>query len=291
METIRLRQFKTIVDCGGLLKAGELLGISGGGLSKSMKVLQDELGYELFVQRGRGLELTPAGRELYSKVPTLLKMIEDILGQKGLSSTVADSFKIVSFEVFTTYFLGSIAREVFGHRPFDIRNAIPGQMESLVAEGQSDLGLTYLPIPHAGVDFIKVGRIQMGAFGVKDLWKGRDFADLPFVVPVAPIQGTPSGVQGLDGWPEHLFVRRIHYRVEMMETALQISRHGLAAAFLPEFIVGLANRQVIDRYRLHEIPLPEAVKSIHREIYLIHRKGTKESKEIRALAKELRRLS
>ena len=63
METIRLRHFKAIVDTGGLMKASEVLGITGGGLSKSIKSLEEELGFKLFQQQGRGLELTEIGQE------------------------------------------------------------------------------------------------------------------------------------------------------------------------------------------------------------------------------------
>lgn len=290
METIRLRQFKVIVDAGGLLKASELLGITGGGLSKSMKALEAELGFALFAQKGRGLELTPSGRRLYSQIPTLLKAVEDILQLKEPTPAESKPIRLVSFEVFTTYFLGSIAGQTFKDRVVEVREAIPGQMEAAVAAGHSDLGITYLPIPHADVEFLRVGHIQMGIFGLKDFSKETDLSQIPFVVPVAPIQGTPSGVQGLDGWPEHLFPRKIAFRVEMMETALQICRRGLAVAFLPEFVVKLANQQVMDKFKLAELALPTGVSTVSRPVYLIHRKGLKETQELRHLAKALRAL-
>lgn len=279
-----------IVDAGGLLKASELLGISGGGLSKSMKALEIELGYPLFVQKGRGLDLTPEGKQLYTRIPSFLKTVEDILQLKPQRPAEGAPVRIVSFEVFTTYFSGLIISQFFKDRVVEVREAIPGQMETEVAEGHSDLGITYLPIPHADVEFLKVGRIKMAAFGLKGQWKGTDVSDIPFVIPVAPLQGTPSGVQGLDGWPEHLYTRKIAFRAEMMETALQICRRGLAVAFLPEFVVKLANQQVIEKFKLVEIPLPRGVPSVTREVFLIHRKNLKETREIRDVAKALRAL-
>jgi DNA-binding transcriptional LysR family regulator len=290
METLRLRQFKVIVDAGGLLKASELLGISGGGLSKSMKALEAELGYTLFVQKGRGLVLTSEGRQLYAHVPAFLKTVEDLLTLKAPKPADGEPLRLISFEVFTTYFSGFLISQFFKDRVVEVREAIPGQMETAIAEGHSDLGITYLPIPHADVEFLKVGRIKMAAFGLKGLGKGVDLSEIPFVIPVAPIQGTPSGVQGLDGWPEHLFARKIVYRVQMMETALELCRRGLAAAFLPEFVVKLVNQQVVDKLKLVELPLPRGVPSITREVFLIHRKNTKESREIRDVAKALRAL-
>lgn len=44
MDTKRLRQFCAIAETGSLTKAAELLHITHSGFSKSMKLLQDDLG-------------------------------------------------------------------------------------------------------------------------------------------------------------------------------------------------------------------------------------------------------
>src|SRR5688572_19330505 len=103
MEIQRLKQFRTIVDAGGLLKASEILGISGGGLSKSIKSLESELGYVLFEQKGRGLELTERGKRLYEQLPELLRQLDQILFSETKLTATSDLLRIVSFEVFTTY--------------------------------------------------------------------------------------------------------------------------------------------------------------------------------------------
>ncbi|MCM2277121.1 MAG: LysR family transcriptional regulator [Oligoflexia bacterium] len=291
METERLKQFRAVVDAGGLLRASQLLGISGGGLSKSLKVLERELGYALFQQRGKGLELTEDGRRLYERVPTILSTVEDLARLKEAPLGEASlPLKLVSFEVFTTYFLGSMLTRVFPGRSVDVREAIPGQMESLIAEGQGDLGITYLPIPHAGVDFVKVGRVRMGVFGQKKAWRSPAIEELPFAVPIQPIHGAPSGVQGLDGWPDHLFPRKVLFRVEMMETALQIARSGGALVFVPEFVARLANKQAASGVQLDEFPLPTGFKLVFRDVFLIQRRGYEESAIVRKLARAIREL-
>lgn len=291
MEINRLRQFRTVVEAGGLLKASEVLGISGGGLSKSLKALEQELGYSLFEQRGRGLELTEMGKHFYERLPGVLQTIEDLIHLKEFSKTPHTTLRIVSFEVFTTYFLGMVGAELGHSGTVEIREAIPGQMEQLIAEHHSDLGITYLPIPHQGVEFTKVGKIKMGIFGLKKYRKGYDLKELPFVIPIAPVQGTPSGVRGLDGWPEHLFERKVQFRVEMMETAIQLCRRGVAVAFLPEFVASLANSQALAEVRLEEISQPVDFEPIVRDVFLIKRKGAQESKHLREIAKAIRRLS
>ncbi len=290
METARLRQFKAIVDAGGLIKAAVLLGISPGGLSKSLKTLEHELGYKLFSPRGRGLELTMSGRELYDRLPLILKTIDELVGLRHREVSSEVPLRMVSFEVFTTYFLGYAAKKFLSDQPLEVREAIPGQMEQMVAEGKSDLGMTYLPIPYAGVEFIKMGRVRMGVYGLDSVFKGCETVDLPFAVPIAPAQGSPSGVQGLDGWPEHLFSRQVRYRVEMMESAIQLCRQGLAVAFLPQFVATLANAQANGVMQLSELGSPKGMRAVHRDVFLIQRSGYEETKVVRALAKALRSL-
>ena len=44
--------------------------------------------------------------------------------------------------------------------------------------------------------------------------RAKKFADLalgelPFVAPITPVSGTPSGAKGIDGWPENEMPRKI----------------------------------------------------------------------------------
>jgi DNA-binding transcriptional LysR family regulator len=287
METERLKQFRTIVDAGGLLKASEVLGLSGGGLSKSMKVLEEELKYPLFLQRGRGLELTERGRVLYEKLPAVLSRLDDVLFSTHGSPNGVDVIRIASFEVFTTYFLADMISKGLSAEVVEIREAGPGQMEALVADGAADIGITYLPIPHARVEFIKVGRSRMGIFALKR-WTKTPVEELPFATPIAPLQGAPSGVRGLDGWPEHLFERRVRFRMDMMESAIQLAQVGQAVAFLPEFVARLVNQKANDASKLSELPFPAGIPPVFRDVFLIQRKGAAESPVLRKIAKAIR---
>lgn len=65
METNRLKQFCTIVEMGSLVQAAKLLHITHSGLSKSMHILQDEIGRVLFHSAGRGIAITEAGQTVF----------------------------------------------------------------------------------------------------------------------------------------------------------------------------------------------------------------------------------
>jgi DNA-binding transcriptional LysR family regulator len=126
--------------------------------------------------------------------------------------------------------------------------------------------------------------VRQGAFGEHTL------KNVPFVVPVPPIRGAPSKVVGLDGWPDHLVSRTIRYRVTLMESALELCRQGLAAAFLPKFVVELHNGKTIEKFRLHPLTahLPLPGKFIQQPVYLVKRKVNQEDALVKRIAKALR---
>ncbi len=288
METLRLRQFKTVVDLGGLRKASEILHISSGGLSKSLKVLENDLGVELFSIQGRGLELTEEGRGLYERVPLILKAIDDLKDLHKPNSISGKMIRLVSFEVFTVHFLSRLIKSMPKDSNFEVREEVPGRMEGLIANGDSDFGISYFPVAHAGVDFVKVGKIRMGIFGLQKHWQDTAFDKLPFVAPIFPIQGMPSGVKGLDGWPDHTYNRLVRFRVELLQTAIELSLQGLAVVFLPDFVAKQTNLQLQVQFQLQELALPVGMKAIYRDIFLLYRKGRSEDGIMRSLAKGLR---
>ncbi len=287
MDINRVRYFTTFADTGSLVKASEILHISQPALSKALKTLESEVGLNLLEADGRGLKLTAAGKRFRDESAPLLNDWLNISKKVRDHQTWKPS-KIASFEVFTTYFLGHVLNYVELEN-LELHELGPGRMEQAVADGRVDLAITYNPVPKAGVDFIEVSKIKMGVFGV-DAFKNKKFAELPFVIPLHPAEGTPSKVVGLDGWPDHLFERNVKYRVTMMESALSICREGHAVAYLPEFVVQLHNKKMQPEYRLRELKQPLPEKDGQQSVYLIRRHGAEETALERQLAKSLRNL-
>jgi DNA-binding transcriptional LysR family regulator len=196
--------------------------------------------------------------------------------------------RVGSFEVFTTHFLGSLVGDGLGSRPLTLHELAPGHLEQALAEGQIDLGITYIPIPHADVDHLRVAQVEMGVFRRRGAFSEPAFDQLPFVVPVTPVTGSPDRVRGLDGWPDHLRRRNIRYRVTLMESALELCRQGLAVAFLPRFVVRAHNAKLKPEYRLEPIEIPAGASLGKQAVYLIKRKTDVEDVPMKKLARAIR---
>ena len=287
MDIDRVRYFHTFAETGSLVKASEILHISQPALSKALRLLEQEVGVSLIEAEGRGLRLTEQGHNFKAETAPLLAAWSQV-PEKMRQGTAAIPTRIGSFEVFTTYFLSVLTKHT-QLESLELHEYDPGRLEQAVSDGHVDVGITYTPIPKAGIDFIEATKIKMGAFGLKK-FKNTAVKDLPFVVPLGPSEGTPSKVLGLDGWPEHKFQRNIKYRVTMMESAMELCREGHAVAYLPEFIVRLHNEKVLPEYRLTELTIPVNQKERLQPVFLIKKTQSQELALHREIAKGLRSL-
>jgi DNA-binding transcriptional LysR family regulator len=288
MDIDRVRYFHVFAETGSLVRASEVLHISQPALSKALRLLETEVGLELIEPDGRGLKLTDAGRNFQKETAVLLRQWLD-LPKKLQDAETWTPTRIGSFEVFTTYFLGHLVKFV-ELDSLEIHEFGPGRLEQAITAEQVDIGITYLPVPRAGVEFTEVTKIKMGVFGRAGEFKSQEFSALPFVTPLLPAGGTPSKVMGLDGWPDHRFERKVKYRVTAMESAMELCRKGHCVAYLPEFVVHLHNENAKPECRLLEIKSPLPQKDRLQSVFLVSRKGSQETTLHRQIAKCLRSL-
>ncbi len=72
-----LRAFEAAARLGHLGLAGEELHVTHGAISRQIRLLEDHLGVAVFVREGRGLRLTPAGRELQTAAAAAFARVRD----------------------------------------------------------------------------------------------------------------------------------------------------------------------------------------------------------------------
>lgn len=290
MDTNRLRYFCTVCKTVNVHRAAELLHLSPAALSKSIKILESELGIPLLVPSGRGIAITDEGRAFAGRAQRILDDLERLRASAKENKEAAAPLRLGSFEVFTTHALVALVKEALGGAELTLHELAPGKLEEAIQLGQVDLGVTYLPIPHPDLDFLKAATLSMGVYTRKGPLQQMKVPELPFAIPAAPLQGTPSKVVGLDGWPDNLVKRSIRYRVTLMESALELCRQGQAAAFLPRFVVELHNQKVREPFQLHPHPgpLPLSAKYLQQAVYLVKRKSNLETQPAKKIAKALR---
>lgn len=287
METNRLKQFYVLSKIQNLRESAEILRISHSGLSKSLKVLEGELGVILFVPKGRGIQITDQGKELADKLPVFFNELEFLFTNK--KNNIKPTCRIGTFEVFSTYFINHLESLIDTHN-MELYELLPGNLEKALKEHKIDIGITYEPIPIKGIEYLKIRSIETGVYSCNRKFKKMSFEKIPFAAPLNPIDSVPTGVKGLDGWPENKFPRNIEFKVDMMESAIQLARMGKCAVFIPRFVAKLHNIYTTKEFQLNEIPLPVRMKPVIHPVYLVKRVSQEEDKLFKTVAKYIRRL-
>ena len=178
--------------------------------------------------------------------------------------------------------------EEFKDFDVEILELVPGQLEQAILDEYIDIGITYLPVPHKDLDFLKVTKVEMQVYGKSSLFMDMDISEVPFVKPNILVSGSPSKVKGMDGWPDDKVPRNIKYSVGMMETALDLCRRGKCVGYFPKHVIELHNKTVLSKYRLEELKSPFSQKQRSCDVYMIKRKSDLEDSKFKKISKHLR---
>jgi len=288
MDMNKLHYFCTVVMTGSLAKASEILHISQPAISKAIKALEYELDKKLIIASGRGIVISDEGQLLAKSAKPLIDQAFNLKNIFNQEHDEARPLTIGTFEVFSSYFLGSLIANEFNERKTEVLELLPGKLERAIAKGDVDIGITYVPIPNPEVDILKVATVEMGVFGLKGQFSNKPFNQIPFVVPMDKVESTPSKVQGLDGWPDSQVPRNIVHKVAMMETALELCRNGICVGYFPKFVIELHNEKVLSKYKLVEVTKKIALKYSKQDVYMIKRKTDLETRDFKILSRALR---
>jgi len=288
MNITRIKYFSVVAEAGSVRKAAELMQLSPPALSRAIKQLEDELGVVLFVPSGRGIVITDQGRLLQQRAGRLLSEYESFLSESRRAGGVTDLLRIGTFEIFSTHVMGWAIEHLLTGRAVLLREVIPAELEGALLNRVIDIGITSIPVPNEELDFLKVATQELAIYGKANLFSTTAFADLPFCVPISPVSGAALPVQGLDGWPSNGPRRNVRFQFHMLETALNVASRGLGVLFCPPFLVQRYNELVRDRFQLERLPYPTGMKPVKIRTYLVKRRSTLLTGDVKLLKQALR---
>lgn len=242
MDTLKLRHFCALVESGSLSRAAQVCGISHPGIHKSLKALEQELQITLTRPEGRGIIVTQEGFALYEKAKQILRSVEELHAQARTPTSA--HIRIGLAEVFCFDIPADILQQdKLKHLRISFHERCPGDIETQVAMGKIDFGLTTHPIAAPGLEHIELGQIEFGLFAIKPSSK---LEQLTYIVPNSLFNERPR-----DHWPEELIPRVNTIGANMLSIALELVRTGHGAVYIPKFLAKLRP------FKLVEINIPE----------------------------------
>jgi LysR family cys regulon transcriptional activator len=151
MKLQQLRYFCEVARQGlSISDAAAALHTSQPGISKQLKLLEDELGIALFTRnRNRVIELTPAGSALLVVAQRMLDDGAALLGMaRDFRNDKSGSLTVVTTHTQARYALPAVVKAFSARYPavrLNVRQGTPSQIWQAVADGEADIAIASEP--------------------------------------------------------------------------------------------------------------------------------------------------
>jgi DNA-binding transcriptional LysR family regulator len=152
-----LRAFLAVADLGSFRAASESLHLSQSAVSRRVDKLEEALGADLFMRTTRRVELTTIGRTFVHRARGVINELEDaLLGIADFAHRISGEVTIACVPSAVGYFLPAVIGEFHRQHPrMRVRLIDESSSDILlaVANGEADLGLTYIGTQEADIEF------------------------------------------------------------------------------------------------------------------------------------------
>jgi len=254
MEIFELRYFLSVAEIESVNQAAKNINISPGSLSKAVSRLEDELHVKLFFRVGRGIKLTPEGRQLKARATQILQLEEDTRFEIGGSDSTNINIYISSEEILQASFGLSLAKQINKKLPFAkikfltreetkaIEQVNEGEAHIAIITGEPPKKLKSKAIDQ--VNFITCASKKhplVKKYGVNKAIPVEESVKHSFVSPELAILGRIKNSTSLDGWRDDKFPRQIQYKVSGLKLMENLIHSGMALGYLPDYFIKESN--------------------------------------------------
>lgn len=182
--------FRAVAETEHLPTAAQELGVVPSSLSRSIKLLEDELGLPLFERANKALVLNAAGRELLAAVREAMRLLDDALA-RATSDELRGHVVGVACADLAHALLSPACAELLARAP-QLRMATVVATEdsipAMLVRGDADVGLVLHPVVNGELECVALCELSRAVY-----------ARQPNVIGQVAI-GTPSHASD-DGWP------------------------------------------------------------------------------------------
>lgn len=150
------RVFVAVADCGSLTKAAKKLYISQPAVSQSVKLLETQLGGQLFLRTNKGMQLTESGAKIYGKVKQALELFDEAQRQYGAAAKAQSTLRICAADTVFTHILLDTVLEFNKAHPevrLFLNNCMTDETVENLKNNRGDIGFVNMPLESDDVEF------------------------------------------------------------------------------------------------------------------------------------------
>ncbi len=162
-----LPAFRAVAEAEHLPTASKALGVSPSALSRTIRLLEEDLGEELFDRVGRNLRLNAAGQELLAAVRSSMRQVDDVL-QTVLCQAPHGPLHLSTSTAMIPILVQPALDELRQRHP-DVRPWIYGpeasdRINDLLLSGQLDLALLEHPIANPQLSIVRLLELEYSVY-------------------------------------------------------------------------------------------------------------------------------
>ena len=159
MELVALRTFQSVVEEGGILAASKKLNTVQSNVTGRIRKLEEELGTELFLRKGRGLELAPSGRVLLDYARRMLRLEQQTTAAVRQVGESSGELRIGAMETFAALHLPTALKAVRREHPqveLRVFTEPTAVLVDKVLDHKLDCAFVAGPVIHPDLEFSEV---------------------------------------------------------------------------------------------------------------------------------------
>ncbi len=243
-----LPAFRAVAETEHLPTASEALHVTPSALSRTIRLLEEELGMPLFDRVGRRLSLNPAGERLLGSVRTAMREVHEAyvhLQDRAWIGAVHIGTPGPFAPLYVLPALAALAEEHAGLEP-RVHAASGLEAQSALKRGDLDVVISDDAVSDPELEQRVVRKLEHDVFAGRPT--DEPIESLPFVAPPTDAEG-----HNLDAWPD-AHDRRVALRVDKMAVAIDAVRQGPWVAVLP---VDVGEAAGLHRLRVSDLPETE----------------------------------
>lgn len=269
-----LPTFRVVAETEHLREAANRLHISPSAISRTIGLIEEDLGRSLFHRVGRGLLLTEEGSRLLEATRRSMRTVHDALERMG--NPLEGPLRIATTGTIASGLLAPLLPELYESHPAIVPRLLPLELEqvgTLLLRGDIDIALATRPIKG---DAIQIRRLTDSTNGVycgraHPLWKRThvelsELLEHPFVAPPPDELGVP-----VEGWPAEI-ERTVAVEVSSFHVGLQLCASGRYLAVLHDDVAAPSVAlEALHRVEMEDVVPPTPIYAMTRASVSDHR--------------------
>lgn len=234
-----LPTFRVIAETEHLGRAAAQLHVVPSAVSRTLALLEETLGAQVFDRVGRRIRLNERGRGLLMATHHATEALERAVSTPTPQAPFQGLLRLGTLGVLTNEVVLPVVLELCREHPNlapALRTVRASEANHLLAARELELACVYDPTSLEGIVSTELGPLPNAIFcGRGHPLFGRRVSlarvlEHPFSAPMSGDHGTP-----MDNWPLHLS-RRVGMRISLLSTNLEVAVSGTFVTVLPEIV-------------------------------------------------------